>query len=362
MRNFARALKEAWRHWPALAVALCCSLGVAALWGGNIAALVPDHRDHAQRPVAAAVEPAAAGHGPGTARRATGRNPPARTANRRRCGRRRARNRCSCSSACSRRASRSTAPASSGLAALQPFFDRYLPKTPFHTVVFLVTLVGVATALKQCSCSATRCSCRTCRRASPATSAAGFSTRRSRSIGPGSTGRASAALRPTSRTRPTCWPSGITNFYGGAVTEPLRILACLWRRLVHLLAADAGVADFRPAGRVSDSVSQPPNPRAVAAHSRSLDGLPPRDARSVQLAAHRAGQHDGRLRAKAIPRIDRTRSARFRLQGDVLQLADQPRDRVARHGHAVHGRDRFRLSGDQPGDAASSASRCPTSR
>ena len=41
MKNFARALKEAWRHWPALAAAICCSMGVAALWGVNIAALFP---------------------------------------------------------------------------------------------------------------------------------------------------------------------------------------------------------------------------------------------------------------------------------------------------------------------------------
>src|SRR6185295_253593 len=33
--------KEAWRHWLALLLALACSLGVAALWGANIAALFP---------------------------------------------------------------------------------------------------------------------------------------------------------------------------------------------------------------------------------------------------------------------------------------------------------------------------------
>lgn len=41
MKNFTRALKEAWRHWPTLTVALLCSLGVATLWGANIAALYP---------------------------------------------------------------------------------------------------------------------------------------------------------------------------------------------------------------------------------------------------------------------------------------------------------------------------------
>ena len=50
---------------------------------------------------------------------------------------------------------------------------------------------------------------------------------------------------------------GITNFYGGAVTEPLRIFACLCGALVHLVAADAGVADLRAAGGVPDAASQP---------------------------------------------------------------------------------------------------------
>src|SRR5947207_389512 len=41
MKDFARALRQAWRHWPLLTIALLCSLGVAALWGANIAALFP---------------------------------------------------------------------------------------------------------------------------------------------------------------------------------------------------------------------------------------------------------------------------------------------------------------------------------
>src|SRR3954471_11279275 len=41
MRYFARALQQAWRHWLALVLALFCSIGVAALWGANIAAIFP---------------------------------------------------------------------------------------------------------------------------------------------------------------------------------------------------------------------------------------------------------------------------------------------------------------------------------
>src|SRR6478609_8144096 len=41
MKYFAKALKQAWRHWPALLVGLLCSVAVAALWGANIAAIFP---------------------------------------------------------------------------------------------------------------------------------------------------------------------------------------------------------------------------------------------------------------------------------------------------------------------------------
>src|SRR6195256_3169843 len=41
MKYFAKALKQAWRHWPALLVGLFCSVAVAALWGANIAAIFP---------------------------------------------------------------------------------------------------------------------------------------------------------------------------------------------------------------------------------------------------------------------------------------------------------------------------------
>jgi len=41
MRYFLRALREAAKSWPLLAAAMLCSAGVAALWGANIAALFP---------------------------------------------------------------------------------------------------------------------------------------------------------------------------------------------------------------------------------------------------------------------------------------------------------------------------------
>jgi len=41
MHYFLRALREAAKSWPILAAAMLCSAGVAALWGANIAALFP---------------------------------------------------------------------------------------------------------------------------------------------------------------------------------------------------------------------------------------------------------------------------------------------------------------------------------
>ncbi|MFM7562776.1 MAG: ABC transporter ATP-binding protein [Planctomycetota bacterium] len=41
MSNFLRALRDSLRYWKSLVVATLCSLGIAALWSGNIAAFYP---------------------------------------------------------------------------------------------------------------------------------------------------------------------------------------------------------------------------------------------------------------------------------------------------------------------------------
>lgn len=41
MRNFYRALREAWRYWPLLTAAMLCSIFAAVLWGANIVLLFP---------------------------------------------------------------------------------------------------------------------------------------------------------------------------------------------------------------------------------------------------------------------------------------------------------------------------------
>lgn len=41
MKNFRRAIRDSWHFWPSIVLATVCSVGVAALWGGNIGALWP---------------------------------------------------------------------------------------------------------------------------------------------------------------------------------------------------------------------------------------------------------------------------------------------------------------------------------
>jgi ATP-binding cassette subfamily B protein/subfamily B ATP-binding cassette protein MsbA len=41
MKNFRRAIRDSFHFWPSILLATVCSFGVAALWGGNIGALLP---------------------------------------------------------------------------------------------------------------------------------------------------------------------------------------------------------------------------------------------------------------------------------------------------------------------------------
>lgn len=226
MQNFARALQQAWRHWPALSLGLLCSLGVAALWGANIAAIFP------------IIETTLHGESLQTwnAKRLT--NAQANLAQLE----------TQTKELQAQHAAEADAKAKQELAfqiemqqgklqiekariysaeRLQPFFDHFLPVTPFGTVVFIVVLVGAATALKQFLMLTNTI----------------LVTFVSQSIALDV--RRRIFNKAISLDRPTfdvhgisgftahithttdMLSSGITNFYGGAVTEPLRIIACL---------------------------------------------------------------------------------------------------------------------------------------
>jgi ATP-binding cassette, subfamily B, bacterial MsbA len=226
MKNFARALKEAWRHWPFLAAALCCSLGVAALWGANIAALFPiitttlhgqplqtwnqERLDQAQKDL--------------TAHRAEISDLECRlpqAAN--------AKDGQQLKIQIEMLQAQVKVDQASVFSAqrLKPFFDRFLPSKPFPTIVLIVVMVVLATALKQILMISNDL----------------LVSYVSQSIVRDVRGRifdkALALDRPgfnlqgisgfTAHISHTAdmLARGITSFYGDAVTEPLRIVSCL---------------------------------------------------------------------------------------------------------------------------------------
>ena len=226
MKNFARSLKEAWRHWPALTIALLCSFGVAALWGANIAALFPiiettlhgqSLQDWNQKRLDSS-EKSLAAHEAEVKdlekRLAAAPNAEAKT---------------ELSFQLDMLKSRIKMDRAGLYSAqrLQPFFERFLPSKPFTTVTLIAVLVAGATALKQILMLTDTM----------------LVTYVSQSIARDVRGRifdnALALDRPgfdrlgisgfTAHITHTTdmLANGICNFYGGAVTEPLRILACL---------------------------------------------------------------------------------------------------------------------------------------
>lgn len=225
MKYFSQALKDAWRHWSVLAAAMACSLAVAALWGLNIAALFPiiqttlngeslqswnqqrieraesDLASHESELAAIEKKLADAKDGPRQVLEIERGKIAAQV-----------------------KKDRLTA---EWAGKIQPLFERWMPNTPFSTVVLVVCLVAGATALKQVLAVMNQM----------------LVSYVSQSIGRDVRSRifnkALALDRPTFNrqgisgftahiTHTTDMLStGITNFYGGAVTEPLRILACL---------------------------------------------------------------------------------------------------------------------------------------
>ncbi|HEY4235263.1 MAG TPA: ABC transporter ATP-binding protein, partial [Lacipirellulaceae bacterium] len=225
MTSFARALKEAWRHWPILAIAVCCSLGVAALWGANIAALFPiiqttlngqplqawnqQRIDQAQKDLAAHQTeiddlerrlPNAAGKDQRELKLQLEVLHTQIEVD---------------------RASLKSAQ------WFQPIFDRYLPAKPFPTVAFIVLLVVFATALKEClmvsdDLLVAYVSQSIARDIRGRIFDKGLALDRPGFNRFGISGFAAYITQTTDMLA-----NGITSFYGDALTEPLRIVSCL---------------------------------------------------------------------------------------------------------------------------------------
>jgi ATP-binding cassette subfamily B protein/subfamily B ATP-binding cassette protein MsbA len=227
MKHFARALREAWRYWPALVVALACSFGVAGLWGANIAALFPiiettlhgqslqdwnkDRLEASQKKLATheanAVE---------------------------------LRRRIELAGAAADRRelelqldmleTRIQMARASVYSAqrLQPLFERVLPTRPFPTVAMIALLVAAATALKQFLMISNTMLVSYVSQ-SIARDVRGRIFDKAISLDrPGFDTQGISGFMAHITHTTDMLASGTTNFYGGAVTEPLRILACLF--------------------------------------------------------------------------------------------------------------------------------------
>lgn len=248
MKYFFQALKQAWRYWPALVMAIGCSLGVAALWSANIAALYPIiettfHGQSLQEWNRARLESHQKSLAAHEAKLREIEDRVAKSPNEEvraivTLEREVAQTQCQVERASIYSAQR-----------LQPYFERFMPSKPFATVALIALFVAVATALKQVLMLVNTMTI----------------SYVSQTIARNMRGRlfdkAVALDRPTFDTlgisgytahithTTDMLANGITGFYGGAVTEPLRILACLggawfisWRlTLASLLLAPVAV-------------------------------------------------------------------------------------------------------------------------
>ncbi len=226
MKRFARALKEAWRHWPVLGLALCCSLGVATLWGANIAAIYPiiETTLHGQSIQEWNRQRLQKAQNELAAREAESLDLKRRVA--------------AAGNAAERRElafqqdvlqTRIHVAKASVYSArrLQPFFDRWLPRKPFTTVTLIALLVAAATALKQFlmlsnTMLVSYVSQSIARDIRGRIFDKAISLDRNGFDRMGISGFAAHITHTTDMLA-----NGMTSFYGGAITEPLRIFACL---------------------------------------------------------------------------------------------------------------------------------------
>ena len=226
MKDFARALQQAWRLWPALTLAIACSLGVAALWGANIAALFPIiettlHGQSLQEWNQKRVETAKASLATHEAevQQLAGRLAAEKNE--------KAQHELAFQIEMVQAKMKMDRAGIYSAGKLQPFLERFMPNKPFQTVTLIILIVAVATAIKQLLMMTNTML------------VAYVSQTIARDIRGKLFDKALSLDRPsfnalgisgfTANIAHTTdmLAIGITNFYGGAVTEPLRIIACL---------------------------------------------------------------------------------------------------------------------------------------
>ncbi len=237
MKNFSRALKDALRHWKALLLATLCSLVVAVLWGGNIGGLFPIMKvtlggQSLQQWIGGEIESsqqkigeyeseigrlkgelaAARGAGRQVLRRHLGRIESDLEAER-------------ASLISSRR--------------LQPLINRFLPGDPFQTVVVIIGVLMLSTLIKHVfllgnTLLVAHVSNHIARNTRLRVFEKAMTMDRA---GYAKYGTSGFSAQITATTDMLC--NGVMNLFGGAIREPMKILACLigacfisWRLLV----------------------------------------------------------------------------------------------------------------------------------
>jgi ATP-binding cassette, subfamily B, bacterial MsbA len=226
MKDFGRALQQAWRYWPALGLAMLCSLAVAALWGANIAALFPIiettlHGQSLQEWNEKRMETAQTNLAKHEAeakkiaeQQATAADPAAKRELGFQLEMLKAQVKVDHASFYSAQ-------------RIQPYLERFMPSKPFATVTLIAVMVAVATAVKQFlmlsnTMLVTYVSQSIAREIRGRLFDKALSLDRPTFDGLGISGYTAHITHTTDMLA-----TGITNFYGGAVMEPMRIIACL---------------------------------------------------------------------------------------------------------------------------------------
>ena len=237
MKNFTRALRDSMRYWKAILLATLCSLVVAALWGGNIGALFPviqvtmgeESLQHwVETKIATAQE------------QITELSSEILTLERQ-LSKVEGEERYTIERQISQlRAEKGNQEASvRSSRRIQPWIERFVPSDPFQTVVLVIVLVIIGTFVKHLfillnTMIVARISADLCRGIRLQVFERAMTIDR---VGFAKYGISGFTTHITATT--DMLAGGILNLYGGAVREPLKILACLagacyisWRLLL----------------------------------------------------------------------------------------------------------------------------------
>lgn len=227
MKYFIRALRDASKSWPLLLAAFLCSAGVAGLWGANIAALFPiievtlngeSLQDWNQKRIEKS-QAVLADHGKEL--KALGEQ--LSDLSLPEIDKIAARNRIDTLTL----QDKSDAALLSSAKWLQPWLENYLPRDPFQTVVLVVVLIVVSTFLKHCflltsTMIVSFVAMGISRDLRTKIFNKALELDRAQFMKQGSAGFMAQVTHTADMLS-----SGITTVYGGAVTEPLKITACL---------------------------------------------------------------------------------------------------------------------------------------